>query len=120
MKTFRGKLTQVLSIPEYEKEVKEKETLGGYRWWEHVDQPTGGALGESGKRWAGMTGQLPAYLLDARAYLKEQLILAVQTHRNLLGLAELKLPEPWQGHNKPTGYGKGTGQTAKMELSTGV
>jgi hypothetical protein len=100
---FQKALKALAYVSDIETEAQ-RESLGGYRYWEHADQPSTGYKEEC---WKEKGGGLPAYLLDARAYLKEEIVRAVDLYRTRLKLAPAKRTlDPWSGVNRPEAYGE--------------
>jgi len=100
-KVVNGKITDAMS-----------ESLGGYKYWEHMDHPTGGGglFGSSldtqaDKRWAKHSSGLAGYLNDSKAHIKDQMVAAVDVYRQLhnLGAVGGKI-DNWNGVAKPDGY----------------
>lgn len=60
-------------------------TYGGYRYWEHMDNPGGAAAAEADQRWGTGAGDMPGYIRDSRASIKDKLAAAVQSARNSWG-----------------------------------
>lgn len=87
------------------------ETYGGTRYWTHMDNPGGSEAKDAEKRWQGARktegDDIPAYLKDSRAYVKEQIALAVKEgRREKDSLDEGVIAEAWEGAAKPKGYGE--------------
>jgi hypothetical protein len=84
------------------------ESLSGYHSWEHMDRPDDEAVAEADQRWKGAANGLAGYLNDAIAYIKDEMMVAVQEYRRLKDLKEMnkkKLPDNWKGaKGKPKGY----------------
>jgi hypothetical protein len=68
------------------------KSYGGYRFYEHFDNPTApsftkkpndaeGLSPESARRLRAMNGRLPQYIVDGREYIKAQLVLATHLYR---------------------------------------
>jgi hypothetical protein len=98
---FRSAALDVVSMGKLE---ATDESMGGYRPWEHLDNP---GNGEANRRWATkqeMAGKLPGYILDGKAYLKDQMVSAVNTYRDSLKLGSAGEFDNWHGHAKPKGY----------------
>src|SRR5579884_3124824 len=61
------------------------ESMGGYRYWEHVDNPGGSAATNANRRWYGTNnapaGALPGTIMDSRAYIKDEIVAAVDAYR---------------------------------------
>jgi hypothetical protein len=100
-KVVNGKITDAMA-----------ESLGGYKYWEHMDHPTGGGglFGDSidkqaDKRWAKHSNGLAGYLNDSKAHIKDQMVAAVDVYRDLHNLGGVggKI-DNWQGVAKPEGY----------------
>jgi len=55
------------------------ETYGGYRTWEHMDNPGDPAATEAESRWSGSRpgDSVAGYIQDSRAYIKQNLVQAV-------------------------------------------
>ncbi len=56
------------------------ESYGGYRYWEHMDNPGGTAAADADTRWGGggaAGGQIAGYIRDSRASIKEKLATAI-------------------------------------------
>jgi hypothetical protein len=87
-------------------------SLGGYHYWEHMDQPTDGLMPwapdprrDAEARWAGRAGDLAGYLNDARAYIKDEMVAAVDVHRRSSGLDAVGAGiDNWGGVARPDGY----------------
>jgi hypothetical protein len=60
-------------------------TYGGYRYWEHMDNPGAADAAEADQRWGTGPGDLPGYIRDSRASLKDKLAAAVQSARDSWG-----------------------------------
>ncbi len=123
-KELRTQLARLLAVTDYEKEIRQKESLGGYRSWEHLDQPEDD---DSAKRWKGATAKLAPYLLDGRAYIKEQLIQAVRIYRDgaHLGQVATGAGTAWSRGDcteapRPAGFGRDTEIATKTTLGTEV
>lgn len=81
------------------------ESLGNYKYWEHMDQPTGGDRKSAEERWKGKTGGLGGYIMDAKAFIKDQMLAAVDTYRGAKGLGMSGGGiDNWNGAAKPEGY----------------
>jgi hypothetical protein len=87
-------------------------SLGGYNYWEHMDQPVDGLMpwapdprSDAEARWAGRAGGLAGYLNDARAYIKDEMVAAVDVHRQSSGLTAVGTGlDNWGGAARPEGY----------------
>lgn len=86
------------------------ESYGGYRSWEHMDNPGAAADVEADTRWGntGAPGDLPGYLLDARASIKERLTTAIRIARSSWGGQKLdsgqELADAWARGTPPASY----------------
>jgi hypothetical protein len=60
------------------------ETYGGYRYWEHMDNP-GAAAADADMRWGTRPGDMPGYIRDSRASLKDKLREAIFAARDSWG-----------------------------------
>lgn len=81
------------------------ESLGGYKTWEHMDQPDTLPSKAAEERWQHGTPGLAGYLQDAKAYIKDQLVAAIDRYRaahrmNTVGDGI----NNWAGGAKPGGY----------------
>jgi hypothetical protein len=91
-----------------------KESLGGYRFWEHMDNPD-----SANDRWGSNRGRLPGYIADSKAYIKDQLVLAADAYRSATGAETIgEEIDNWNGVAKPKGYGipKEVGQPNSREV----
>lgn len=79
-------------------------SLGGYQTWEHMDRPDEGVAKKADARWEGKTNGLSGYLLDTKAYIKDQLVAALDMYRTSFGLDEMAPVDNWGGAEKPDGY----------------
>jgi hypothetical protein len=102
-----------------------EQSLGGYRYWEHMDQPSimdnidplrievsteavwdnPDPHGNAEDRWEGASNRLAGYLCDSKAYIKDQMVAAIDayrlaTQRDLVG-GEI---DNWSDVEKPPGY----------------
>lgn len=88
------------------------ETYGGYQSWEHMDNPRAAAdaEAEADARWqnTGTMGELPGYLLDARAAIKERLASAIRLARSSWGGQKMdsgqELADAWARGEPPASY----------------
>jgi hypothetical protein len=116
------------------------ESLGGYKYWEHMDHPTktdpdapAPPEGEKPKkldqtaeeRWAKHGNGLAGYLSDSRAHIKDSMVAAVNVFReqNKLGQVGTSI-DNWDGAAKPGGYvdpkvSSGTGGKVTSTLPKG-
>lgn len=69
-------------------EAASDQSLGGYKSWEHMDNPGGAAEKDANLRWYGKEwkerikeGALPGYILDSKAYSKDNIVAAVDAYR---------------------------------------
>lgn len=94
-------------------DLKNEQGLGGYRSWEHMDNPDAKAETDANQRWYGKIGKmrleegaLPGYILDSRAYIKDNIIAAVDTYRKEkhIGGGLGASFDPWEGVKRPEGY----------------
>jgi hypothetical protein len=88
------------------------ESYGGYRYWEHMDKPDAQGVADAQARWAssGPEGtDIPAYIRDSRASVKDLLARGINTARLSLGTGGLGsrgvLYEAWSGGAPPREYG---------------
>ncbi len=100
----------------------ETESLSGYQPWEHMDRPDDEAAADADRRWGKQSNGLAGYICDSVAYLKDEMLLAVNAYRSHHKLAEVgKKIDNWKGSKeRPRGYdgsvsawgaaGKDTGQ----------
>jgi hypothetical protein len=81
------------------------ETYGGYQTWEHMDNPGATPAAESDARWSGSNpgSKIAGYILDSRAYIKQNLAQAV-------GIARQSWNPPDQdfGRRMADAWAKGT------------
>src|SRR6266699_650897 len=94
------------------------ESLGGYRYWEHMDNPGFSDAEYANARWYGVvssgemvyakTGPVPGYILDSRAYIKDNLVAAVDAYRVWKhGRQRMATSiNNWKGANPPSDYGQ--------------
>jgi hypothetical protein len=100
-------------------------TYGGYQYWEHMDNPGAAAAAESDQRWGTGPGELPGYIRDSRASIKDKLTAGIQAARDSWGglkadsgksradawargapPANYDMSDPYAGRTKPPqGYG---------------
>lgn len=81
------------------------ESLGGYKYWEHMDHPDGGPEKAAQKRWEKGTPGLAGYLQDAKAYIKDQLVAAIDLYRGMHHSETIGgKVDNWAGGAKPEGY----------------
>lgn len=86
------------------------ESYGGYQSWEHMDNPGAAAGAEADARWGntGKMGELPGYLLDARAAIKDRLATAVRIARSSWGGQKgdsgRELADVWARGTPPADY----------------
>lgn len=100
--------------------VRSGTSLGGYRWWEHVDRPGYDIERDAAERWSAAdnpslgrpaSDPTPGYLLDMRAYIKDCIIEAVNAYRRSQHSGELRpTVNPWTDSSgrevrRPDGYG---------------
>ncbi|MSP60669.1 MAG: DUF4157 domain-containing protein [Myxococcales bacterium] len=82
------------------------ESLSGYQPWEHMDNPGASAGTDADKRWGKKKGQLAGHICDAKAYIKDMLVKAVDAQRTSAGLGKAgEGIDNWDGVKKPDGYG---------------
>lgn len=81
------------------------ESLGGYKYWEHMDNPDASPAKAAEKRWAKGTPGLAGYLQDSKAYIKDQMVAAIDLYRQLHKMNAVggKI-DNWAGGAKPEGY----------------
>lgn len=60
-------------------------TYGGYRYWEHMDNPGAADAAEADQRWGTGPGDLPGYIRDSRASIKDKLAASIQAARDSWG-----------------------------------
>jgi len=60
---------------------EDEASLGGYDYFEHMDQPDEDTAWDANRRWGAKADGLPGYIADAKAYIKEQLMAAVDVGR---------------------------------------
>jgi hypothetical protein len=85
------------------------ESLGNYKYWEHMDHPTATFSSPdkaADKRWDKKANGLRGYINDSKAHIKDQMLAAVDLYRELhhLGMVGNKI-DNWNGVAKPEGYG---------------
>ena len=81
------------------------ESLGGYQYWEHMDQPGLVARASAEARWHGRADGIAGYLNDAKAYIKDEMVAAVDVYRRLNGMAAVGTGiDNWNGAQRPGGY----------------
>jgi hypothetical protein len=83
--TFEDSIDTVISmVPQRVLELVKGESYGGYRFFEHMDNPDYSAAMKT-KLATGVTigtgVQIPQYMVDSREYIKAQLFQAAQAHR---------------------------------------
>lgn len=97
---FNGTVMTVLNMSIW---AATRESLGGYHYWEHMDNP---GKAEADKRWQKVkekpTG-IPGYILDSREYIKDRIVDAVNTYRTANKMQPLAIKN-WQGVKPPSGY----------------
>jgi hypothetical protein len=99
---FQADARALISVSKWSGEAR-AESLGGYRTWEHIDNP---GNDEANKRWGEKAAQLPGYILDAKAYLKDEMVAAVNGYRREAKLASAGDFDNWEGHKQPKEYGE--------------
>lgn len=115
--TFRQRVAGVLEMGMFE---ATGTSMGGYGYWEHLDNPGFTYDGEfdspfpdedfqndedPADRWGDINPRLPAYIMDSKAYIKDQVVDAVDVMRGGLGLQEVGQDiDNWQGVDKPQSY----------------
>lgn len=94
------------------------ESLGRYRTWEHMDAPDDPQVCEAAdESWAGKAGGVAGYHMDARAYIKDQLVAAIDAYRMLHNADPIGgLIDNWQGTTRPVGYAR---LTTRPSMTTG-
>jgi hypothetical protein len=85
-----------------------EESLGSYKYWEHMDHPTASFSSPdkaADKRWDKHGNGLAGYLLDARAHIKDQMLAAVNLYREANNLGQVGgAIDNWSGAARPEGY----------------
>jgi hypothetical protein len=82
------------------------ESLGGYKTWEHMDAPDSkGDREKADKRWAGKSAGVAGYIMDSKAHIKDQMVMAIDVYRQLHSLDKVGGSiDNWNGAAKPEGY----------------
>lgn len=85
-----------------------EETYGGYRYWEHMDDPgeheSGKAsAGEAEQRWGSGSSDIPGYIRDSRASIKDKLANAIMAYRTTAGIAK-----PDSGRTRADAWSRGS------------
>jgi hypothetical protein len=87
------------------------DSLGGAKSWEHMDQPTGDLLSlsspivDAAVRWQTKPGDVPGYILDSRAHIKDQLVAAIDFYRLSFGRGQVGDGfDNWRGGERPDDY----------------
>jgi hypothetical protein len=81
------------------------ESLGGYKSFEHMDNPDGSAAKNADKRWEKQANGMAGYIMDSKAFIKDQLVAAVEEYRQLNNLSGVQGSiDNWNGIEKPKGY----------------
>jgi hypothetical protein len=110
---FRTAIEAVIRMSMFD---AQDESMGGYRYWEHMDNPGGRAAANANRRWYGASaapaGALPGNIMDSRAYIKDEIVAAVDAYRAKLPGAHALAPSinNWQQGtrrvDRPRGYGR--------------
>jgi hypothetical protein len=93
-------------------------SLGTYRTWEHMDAPDDPEVrAAADESWAGKAGGVAGYLMDARAYIKDQLVAAIDAYRIRHNADPIGgLIDNWHGTTRPAGYAR---LTTRRSMTTG-
>jgi len=97
------KLLKTVSLLPNQMATQPGNTYGGYQYFEHMDNPGGAAAAEADQRWGTGPGDLPGYIRDSRASIKDKLTTAIQSARDSWG--GLK---PDSGRSRADAWAKGT------------
>ncbi len=100
--TFRSKVWQVIDMDLLD---STNESLSGYHSWEHMDNPGDDAAEEADERWEGKGGNLPGYINDSKAYIKDEIVAATDQYRSFIDKGKIGQGiDNWNGVEKPEGY----------------
>lgn len=84
------------------------ESLGDYKYWEHMDHPTATLSSpdkDADKRWGKKAAGLAGYIMDAKAHIKDQMVAAIDHYREMHRLEGVGGSiDNWGGVAKPDGY----------------
>ncbi len=82
-----------------------KQSMGGYQPWEHLDNPGSYVADDAETRWEGRSDGLQGYMCDSKAYIKDELVAAVDCFREGTGRGRAGADiDNWRGVEKPAGY----------------
>ena len=79
-------------------------SMGGYNYWEHMDNPEDNKRKNSDSRWAKNSSKLPGYINDSKTYIKDQMVSAVNAYRIRMRKPKIKSIDNWGEVRKPEGY----------------
>jgi hypothetical protein len=82
---LQSKLIKLIALLPGGMVVQPGNTYGGYRYWEHMDNPGAPDTAEADQRWGTGPGDIPGYIRDSRASLKDKLAAAIQSARDSWG-----------------------------------
>jgi len=100
---FRDAVWEVVRMSVYE--AATATSLGGYHSWEHMDQPGSNDRDNAEQRWRGKAAGIAGYLNDSKAYIKDEMVAAVDVYRGLSGLGAVGTGiDNWNGVQRPEGY----------------
>ncbi len=84
------------------------ESLGGYQYFEHMDHPTANFSSPdkaADKRWEKQANGMAGYILDSRAFIKDQMVAAIDVYRELHSMSAVGGSiDNWNGVAKPEHY----------------
>ncbi len=102
---FQDAASQLVNI-DLLKFAKANASLGGYQPWEHLDKPdTKEKVVDADQRWAGQKSGLAGYILDAKAHIKDQMVLAIDAYKQRDNQQTVGGGiDNWAGGAKPAGY----------------
>jgi hypothetical protein len=82
------------------------DSLGKYHAWEHMDAPSDQQARQAAdESWAGKASGVAGYLTDSRAYIKDQMVAAIDVYRRLHDAdAICGSIDNWHGTAGPAGY----------------
>jgi hypothetical protein len=92
-----------------------EESLGTYRAWEHMDAPSDPQVREAAdEAWAGNASGVAGYLMDSRAYIKDQVVAAIDVYRRLHNADAIGGSiDNWHGIAGPAGYAHPTSRRSR-------
>ncbi|HBL14355.1 MAG TPA: hypothetical protein DD379_23800 [Cyanobacteria bacterium UBA11162] len=107
--TFRS---QVWTVIDMNLASATDESLSGYHYWEHMDNPGEGPAyswnnprKDADKRWQGKDNELPGYINDSKAYIKDEIVASVDEYRSFMDKGKVGIGiDNWNGVKKPEGY----------------